>query len=158
VYFSYSRNFLCSMSECSGFFYTLSRYISCTRCFFSMANTNAEATLCTFHTHASSVTLWFFSLFSSKLHPCCNLLNSASFSYPFQPPRFPPSQQISSCSSRRSRVALETLSMKYTFFSKSTYTIFDAKICLESAWHWISILLKTFLYNCRFQVLFNAQT
>jgi hypothetical protein len=27
-----------------------------------------------------------------------------------------------------------------TFFSKSTYTIFDTKICLESAWHWLSIL------------------
>jgi hypothetical protein len=44
------------------------------------------------------------------------------------------------------------------FFLKSTKTIFDSKICLESAWHWLSILLKAFCLNCRFQVINNAQS
>jgi hypothetical protein len=37
-----------------------------------------------------------------------------------------------------------------TFFSKSTYTIFDTKICLESAWHWLSILLTAFFFKLPF--------
>jgi hypothetical protein len=35
-------------------------------------------------------------------------------------------------------------------FSKSAYTIFDTKICLESACHWLSILLKTFFVKSPF--------
>jgi hypothetical protein len=37
-----------------------------------------------------------------------------------------------------------------TFFSESTWTIFDSKICLESVWHWLSILLKAFLLKLPF--------
>jgi hypothetical protein len=40
----------------------------------------------------------------------------------------------------------------------STYTIFDTKICLESACHWLSILLKTFFFKLPFSVLINAQS
>jgi hypothetical protein len=37
-----------------------------------------------------------------------------------------------------------------TFFSKSTSPIFDTKICLESAWQWLSILLKVLFFKLPF--------
>jgi hypothetical protein len=40
-----------------------------------------------------------------------------------------------------------------TFFSKSTYRIFDTKIYLESERHWLSILLKTFFVKSPFSSL-----
>jgi hypothetical protein len=37
-----------------------------------------------------------------------------------------------------------------TFFSESTWTIFDSKICLQSTWHWLLTLLKTFFSKLQF--------
>jgi hypothetical protein len=37
-----------------------------------------------------------------------------------------------------------------TFFSESTWTIFNSKICLESAWHCLLILLEAFLLKLPF--------
>jgi hypothetical protein len=41
------------------------------------------------------------------------------------------------------------LSLK-TLLSKSSRQIFDSKICLESAWQWLLILLFFSSLNCRF--------